>query len=118
MILHSQRGRLPHDPSLAGEGISTPVRAKLARSAIPDRAKAARSGSPVSGDPGACGPGFCLFDVFSRAPTGTGRSACATKKSKRAVHSGDLSPLLLMPLFGALGFVFHHRELDFPLHVV
>src|SRR5690242_18540590 len=35
-----------------------------------------------------------------------------------AGQAGALSPLLLVPLVGALGFVFQHGELDLPLHVV
>src|SRR5262249_40886105 len=39
-----------------GEGASTPSRATAARPAISDGAKAARSGSPGSGDPGTSTP--------------------------------------------------------------
>ncbi|HET9837432.1 MAG TPA: prephenate dehydratase [Candidatus Angelobacter sp.] len=70
VAIQGERGAFSHQAALElMRRFYTPERATPARTAIPDRAKAARSGSPGSGDPAevlACATSFQVFEALDR----------------------------------------------------
>jgi hypothetical protein len=75
-----------------------------------------------------CGYPFHSSPLVAFAPAGESEMSTKERSGSEAgennlsldrvpARAGALSSLL-MPLFGALGLVFQHGELDFPLHVV